>query len=209
MASVTRNRRNDAEQPTAAEVQLLTAVDRLLKRGEVFTEISVRQILDEAGVSRATFYTHFRDKAQLLLRLSDNLRNRLLGMARKWDPSAGEDGAARYAKFFAEVIAIHRENFAMLSALRELASYDPAVRGFYTADLEEFDEAVCKTLVDEQESGSSPPDLDAAAASRVIVWGGTQAIARHISVDDGSGDAAFARELGKIWWYGAYRRPAE
>ncbi|MEU8385224.1 TetR/AcrR family transcriptional regulator [Streptosporangium sp. NPDC048865] len=209
MTSVTRRRKDGGERPAPTEAQLLAAVERLLKRGEVFTEISVRQILEEAGLSRATFYAHFRDKSQLLIRLSDALRSRLVEMARKWDPSAGEDGAARYAKFFEEVIAIHRENFAILSAMRELASYDPAVRDFYTADLEEFDEAVLRTLLDEQESGSTPADLDATAASRVIVWGGAQAIARHIGVDDGSGDAVFARELGKIWWYGAYRRPAE
>jgi hypothetical protein len=34
-----------------------------------------------------------------------------------------------------------------------------------------------------------------------------QAIAHHIRVDDGSGDAEFANELRAIWWYGAYRRP--
>ncbi|MEU4538772.1 TetR/AcrR family transcriptional regulator [Streptosporangium sp. NPDC023825] len=209
MTSVTRKRKDGAERPAPAEAQLLAAVERLLKRGEVFTEISVRQIIEEAGLSRATFYAHFKDKSQLLIRLSDTLRSGLVGMAQKWDPSAGEDGAARYAEFFAEVIAIHRDNFAILSALRELASYDPTVRDFYTADLEEFDEAVHKTLVDEQASGSTPADLDAVAASRVIVWGGAQAIARHISVDDGSGDAAFARELGKIWWHGAYRRPGD
>ncbi|WP_440069129.1 hypothetical protein [Streptosporangium sp. OZ121] len=55
--------------------------------------------------------------------------------------------------------------------MRELATYDPTVRDFYSADLGEFDEAVHKTLVDEQESGSTPADLDAVAASRVIVWG--------------------------------------
>jgi AcrR family transcriptional regulator len=209
MTSVTRKRKDGAERPTTAEGQLLAAVERLLKRGEVFTEISVRQIIEEAGVSRATFYTHFRDKAQLLIRLSDTYRNSLLEMAKKWDPSAGEDGASRYAKFFEEAIAIHRENRVIVSALRELASYDPTVRDFYTADLEGFDEAVYKTLVHEQKSGRTPSDLDPAAASRVIVWGGSMAIARHISVDDGSGDAAFARELGKIWWYGAYRRPGE
>ncbi|WP_440101625.1 TetR/AcrR family transcriptional regulator [Streptosporangium sp. H16] len=209
MTSVTRRRKDGAERPAPAEAQLLAAVERLLKRGEVFTEISVRQIIEEAGLSRATFYAHFRDKSQLLIRLSDTLRGSLVELARKWDPSAGEDGAARYAKFFEEVIAIHRENFATLSALRELATYDPTVRDFYSADLEEFDEAVHKTLVDEQESGSTPADLDTVAASRVIVWGGAQAIARHISVDDGSGDVAFARELGKIWWHGAYRRPGE
>ncbi|TQL97861.1 TetR family transcriptional regulator [Actinoallomurus bryophytorum] len=206
MTSVTRYRNREGKRPT--DLRLLTALEQLLKSGENFTEISVQRIIEEAGVSRATFYFHFRDKSDLLTRLAGNLRNTLLGLAIKWDPADGEDGAARFADFFAEVISIHRENFPVLSAIRELAAYDPNVNDFYTADLEEFDNAVHKTLVDEQRSGSTSADLDAVAASRVIVWGGAQAIARHIAVDDGSGDAALAHELGKIWWYGAYRRPA-
>jgi AcrR family transcriptional regulator len=207
MTSVTRSRHREGKRST--EQRLLTALEQLLKSGEIFTEISVQRIIAEAGVSRATFYFHFRDKSDLLIRLTDNLRNTLLGLAIKWNPADGEDGAARFTNFFAEVISIHRENFPVLSAVRELAAYDPNVNDFYTADLEEFDKAVRKTLVDEQQSGSTSADLDAVAASRVIVWGGAQAIARHIAVDDGSGDAALARELGKIWWYGAYRRPSD
>jgi AcrR family transcriptional regulator len=206
LTSVTRRHR---EGKRSTEQQLLTALEQLLKSGEIFTEISVQRIIAEAGVSRATFYFHFRDKSDLLIRLTGNLRTTLLGLAIKWNPADGEDGAARFADFFAEVISIHRENFPVLSAVRELAAYDPNVNDFYTADLEEFDNAVHKTLVDEQRSGSTPADLDAVAASRVIVWGGAQAIARHIAVDDGSGDAALARELGKIWWYGAYRRTSD
>ncbi|GII54320.1 TetR family transcriptional regulator [Planotetraspora thailandica] len=209
MRSVTRRQAAHHDKRSAAtEAQLLSAVERLLNNGESFTEISVQRILEEAGVSRATFYAHFQGKSDILARLAENLRTGLLALARQWDPGAGEDGAERYARFFEEVITIHRANRIVLSAVREVASYDPAVRNFYTADLEEFDEAVLRTLVAEQEAGTTPSDLDAVAASRIIVWGGSQAIARHISVDDGSGDAAFARELGQIWWYGAYRRPA-
>ncbi|MGC5311431.1 TetR/AcrR family transcriptional regulator [Micromonospora zamorensis] len=208
MPSVTRSRRQP-DGPSAAETQILEATERLLKRGERYTELSVQRILAEAHVSRATFYAHFRDKTELIIRLSGALRERLLELARGWDPSAGEDGAERYARFFVEVITTHRENGPVLAALREVATYDPTVRGFHTADLEEFDEAVLRTLIEQQRAGATPADLDAVAASRVIVWGGGQAIARHIEVDDGTGDAVFARELGKIWWYGAYRRPAD
>jgi AcrR family transcriptional regulator len=183
------------------------ALERLLRKGAVFTEISVQQILDEAGVSRGTFYSHFRDKSQLLIRLTDNLRSDLLALAKAWNPAAGEDGAERYAAFFSQVITIHRENFAVVSALRELATYDAAVHDFFTADLEEFDNAVRETLVDQQRTGVTPVGLVPSAASRIIVWGGAQAIAHHIRVDDGSGDAEFTGERGAIWWYGAYRRP--
>ncbi|MEV6285022.1 TetR/AcrR family transcriptional regulator [Kribbella sp. NPDC051770] len=204
MPSVTRQRRGGN---APAVVELPAALERLLRRGESFTELSVRQIIEEAGVSRATFYAHFKDKGQLIIQLADAVRESSLRLAREWDPGAGEDGAARYAAFFAEVIRLHRANFAVLSAVRELAGYDPAVRDFYTADLEGFDDVVRRTLLDEQAAGTTPAALDATAASRVIVWGGGAAIARHIEVDDGSGDEVFARELGSIWWYGAYRRP--
>jgi AcrR family transcriptional regulator len=204
MPSVTRQRRST--EPTAAAAELPAALERLLRRGESFTELSVRQIIEEAGVSRATFYAHFQDKGQLIIQLADKVRAQSLVLARQWDPGAGEDGAERYARFFVEVIKLHRANFPVLSAVRELAGYDPAVRDFYTADLEGFDDAVRRTLVDQQAAGATPDGLDATAASRVIVWGGGAAIARHIEVDDGSGDEVFARELGSIWWYGAYRR---
>lgn len=209
MSSVTRRRTHDHERRSAAtEAKLLSSVERLLDAGESFTEISVQRIIEEAGVSRATFYAYFQGKPDILKRLAQKVRDASLTLARQWDPGAGEDGAARYTTFFEDVLALHRAYHPVLSAVREVASYDPEVRDFYTAGLEGFDEAVLATLVEQQQAGATPSDLDAVAASRVIVWGGAQAIARHISVDDGSGDAALARELGRIWWYGAYRRPA-
>ncbi|WP_202532771.1 TetR/AcrR family transcriptional regulator [Streptomyces sp. SID3212] len=209
MTSVTRRKNDDHERRSAAtEAKLLSAVERLLTDGESFTDISVQRILEEAGVSRATFYAYFPGKPDILKRLAEKVRDASLALAQQWDPGAGEDGADRYTRFFEDVLALHRAHHPVLSAVREVATYDSAVRDFYTADLEGFDEAVLATLLQQQDVGATPPDLDAVAASRVIVWGGAQAMARHISVDDGSGDAALARELGRIWWYGAYRRPA-
>ncbi|MYV53747.1 TetR family transcriptional regulator [Streptomyces sp. SID3212] len=206
---MTRRKNDDHERRSAAtEAKLLSAVERLLTDGESFTDISVQRILEEAGVSRATFYAYFPGKPDILKRLAEKVRDASLALAQQWDPGAGEDGADRYTRFFEDVLALHRAHHPVLSAVREVATYDSAVRDFYTADLEGFDEAVLATLLQQQDVGATPPDLDAVAASRVIVWGGAQAMARHISVDDGSGDAALARELGRIWWYGAYRRPA-
>ncbi len=186
----------------------MSALRRLLESDHSFSEISIQRILEEAGVSRATFYARFTGKSDVLVRLTDELRESLLALARQWEPGTGEDGAERFARFFEEVIAIHRAHRAVLTAIREAASYDPAVSDFYTADLGGFDEVVRGTLLAEQAAGRAATDLDVVAASRIIVWGGSQAIARHIQVDDGAGDTAMARELARIWWHGAYRRPA-
>jgi AcrR family transcriptional regulator len=185
----------------------MSALERLLNAGESCSDISVQRLLEDAGVSRATFYAHFQSKSDVLVRLTDGLRESLLALAGQWDPAAGEDAVERFARFFEEVIRIHRAHQGVITAVRDAASYDPAVGDFYTANLEGFEETALRTLVSEQAAGATTADLDAVAASRIIAWGGAQAIAHHIRVDDGSGDAVFARELARIWWYGAYRRP--
>jgi AcrR family transcriptional regulator len=206
MASVTR-RRSTAERPTSAEAQVLAAVERLLGEGTRFTEISVQEIADAADIARSTFYAHFRDKTQVLSRLAETIKYRLVGMAEAWDPSGPHGGPDGFQDFFEKVITAHRQNFAVLTAIREIGGYDPSVSEFYTANLERADASVLHTLLSEQGAGRTPGDVDPTAASRVIVWGGEQAILQHIKVDNGSGDKALARELARIWWYGAYRRP--
>lgn len=209
MRPVTRRQADHHSARSAAtRAQVMSAFERMLDSGEAFSEISVQRILEEAGVSRATFYAHFQSKSDILVRLSDDLRESLLALARQWDPAGGEDGVNRLTRFFEEVIKIHRAHQSVIIAVREAAAYDSAVGDFYTANLESFEETSLRTLLSDQAAGSTPADVDAVSASRIIVWGGAQAIAHHIRVDDGSGDAVFARELARIWWYGAHRRPA-
>jgi AcrR family transcriptional regulator len=208
MASVTRQR-SAPRRPTSAESRVLAAVEKMLHDGVHFTEMSVQMIAAEAGIARATFYTHFRDKVQVLSMLADVVKERMVGMAEQWDPSGPDGGVEGFQEFFEKLIAAHRQNYAVMSALRELGGYDPEVRDFYMSNLVRADAAVLKSLVAEQREGRTPDDLDPTTASRVIVWGGEEAIIRHIGVDDGGGDEALARELAHIWWYGAYRRRAQ
>ncbi|MEU3183733.1 TetR/AcrR family transcriptional regulator [Streptomyces sp. NPDC006923] len=209
MPSITRAPSPGPERRSVVEAQVIAAVERLLAQGMSFTEISVQRIITEADIARSTFYVHFRDKSDLLSRLADTLRESHFTMGVVWEPTGPSGGVDRLAQVFEEVIASHRKHFTVLSAISEIAAYDPAVRDFYTSDLDDFENRVIEVLRAQQSAGRTPADLDPVAASRVIVWGGEQAIAHHIGVDDGSGDAAFARELARIWWYGAYSRPAE
>ena len=49
-----------------SRVKIFNALERLLKDSEL-DEITVRQICEEAGVGRATFYAHFKDKYDVVL----------------------------------------------------------------------------------------------------------------------------------------------
>lgn len=203
MPSVTRNF-NAPDRRAALDGRVLAAVERLLAEGMRYSEISVARILEEAGIARSTFYAHFRDKTELLARLAGSLRQELLEIIGRWKPDSGAEGLAAV---FAQSIAYHRAHSAVLLAIKEAAAYDSGINDFYSADLDAFEAFAKEAILAEQAAGRTGGGVSADAASRVIVWGGEYAIARHIQVDDGSGDLEFARELAALWWYGAFRRP--
>ncbi|MGI5150424.1 TetR/AcrR family transcriptional regulator [Plantactinospora sp. CA-294935] len=207
MPSITRRRAPDPDRRASVEAQVLAATERLLVEGASFTELGVQRIAATAGVARSTFYTHFRDKSELLTRLAGTMQTAGFDIASAWRP---EDGVDALADAFLRILGIHRRYAAVINAVNEVAAYDPAVREFWRGGLVRFLDNTVTIIGEEQRAGRAPADLDVLSASRVIVAGGETAIIDHVasSGGDASGDASFARELALIWWHGVYRRPA-
>ncbi|MEE6260865.1 TetR/AcrR family transcriptional regulator [Plantactinospora sonchi] len=207
MPSVTRRRTPDPARHATIEAQILAATERLLAQGASFTDLGVQRIAAEAGVARSTFYTHFRDKSELLMRLANTMRTTAFDVASGWTPATGPQALA---EIFVEIVAIYREYAPVLNALNEVAAYDPTVRTFWAAALNRFVENTARLLRADREAGDAPADLDVGHAARIIVLGGDRAISEHVAATgtDTTGDDAFARELALIWWYGAHRRPS-
>ncbi|WUD70824.1 TetR/AcrR family transcriptional regulator [Streptomyces sp. NBC_00510] len=204
MPSITRRRTAKVGRPTSAEGDVLDATQRLLAGGANFTELGVQQICTEAGVARSTFYSHFRDKVDLLLRLAGRLMASSFDLTSAWQPSAGVEGLE---EAFLHVIKVYRRHAAVRRALAEVATYDTAVRDYFTAELHQFTDWTIKILRDEQEAGRTPADLDPVSATRIIVTGGERALTDQVTTGEPAGDPAFARELARTWWHGIYRRP--
>jgi AcrR family transcriptional regulator len=209
MPSITRTPSRSIERREAAEARVFAAVEKLLGEGLRYTEISVQQIITEAGLARSTFYGHFRDKSDLLARLAASLKESFFHTAGQWDPANPDERLASLVRVFEDVLRRHRENRVLLAAITETAAYDPAVSDFYAADLGAFEARTIEDLVRCQAAGLTDPSIEPAAMSRIVIFGGEQAIVHHIATDPGSGDAAFARQLAEVWWYGAFRRPPD
>ncbi|MGC4792703.1 TetR/AcrR family transcriptional regulator [Micromonospora saelicesensis] len=210
MPSITRRRPRNPDGRAAVEARVLAATERLLKEGIRFTDLGVQRIAAEAGVARSTFYTHFRDKTELLMRLAATMRESSFDRTGEWDPGDPGDPLARLTEVFTDVIRIYRTYAPVLAAVSEVAAYDEAVREYWAAGLEQFVARTVDALRIEQQAGRTPADLDVTTASRLIVVGGDRFLADHVSTTpaDPETDAAAARELAATWWYGAYRRPA-
>ncbi|MBM9508690.1 TetR/AcrR family transcriptional regulator [Actinacidiphila acididurans] len=196
-----------ADRRAQVEARLLAAAKRLLDRGAGFTELGVKLITDEAGVGRSSFYTHFRDKTELLLRLARTFEERSVRLVAAWqaDDVAGLPGLVA---LYERLVALYREHAAVVTAVAEVSAYDARVRESWRAQVERAAEGARARLLRDQRAGLAPADLDAEAAGTLIVWGGSQAILHHLSAHGPDRDAAFAGELARIVWHGAFRRPA-
>jgi AcrR family transcriptional regulator len=206
LPSITRRRAPDPGRPASAEADVLAAARRLLAAGASFTELGVQRISAEAGVARSTFYAHFRDKTDLLMRLGATMTATSFDIASAWEPA---DGVEAMAGAFLRVLGVYREHAAVLRAIAEVSSYDEAVRTLWSERFAQFSERTVEVLGDEQDAGRTPAVIDRVSAARIIVIGGERAIFDHITTAPPSDDAAFARELALTWWYGVYRRPAD
>ncbi|MFI7609460.1 TetR/AcrR family transcriptional regulator [Micromonospora sp. NPDC049366] len=207
MPSITRRPSGGAERRLPTEARILATTRRLLAEGVTFTELGVQRIAREAEVARSTFYTHFADKTQLLLRLAESVSQTSFGVATTWRPTPGEDAVGSLTEVFRQVIRIYREHAAVLAAINEVGAYDPVVREFWASRLEQFTRNTEALVRADQENGLAPRDLDPVQASLLVVLGGDRYLTHHIATDDGSGDESAARELAATWWYGVYRRP--
>jgi TetR/AcrR family transcriptional regulator, ethionamide resistance regulator len=206
MASTTRRASAGADRRAVVEAQILAATERLLAAGERFTELGVQRLAAEAGVARSTFYLHFRDKTELLLKLTATLTEPALALIAAAPPEVGREGMAQA---MVEVIRYYRERRHLLAAVLEVTAYDPAVRATWEAELELFTDRAAEWLRAEQAAGRTSPDLEPGTASRVFVWGGIQVIANQVLTGDPAQDAAVAREIASLQWYGSFRRPAQ
>jgi AcrR family transcriptional regulator len=68
MTSSKPARSGRARRRDQVRARILEIVERRLREGEAFSEISVGRIVAEAGISRTTFYVYFEDKTDLLRR---------------------------------------------------------------------------------------------------------------------------------------------
>ncbi|KOV74052.1 MULTISPECIES: TetR/AcrR family transcriptional regulator [unclassified Streptomyces] len=209
MASTTRRPSNAADRRAALEQRIMCVLAECLRQGVTFTEMSVEQIAKTAGISRSTFYLYFRDKVDLLLRLSGSLKQKSYAIAAAWRPTGPGGGVDGLAHAYEMILEHYREHAALLKAINEVAAYDPAVHETWTADQDRFVDNLETVLREEQRAGRTPADIDPRLSARLIIQGGSQILAQQVADSDGSNDAVVACELARTYWYGVYRRPAE
>lgn len=128
MPSVTRRvRAQTSKTHSEVEQALVGSMERLLETGRSFTAVSVEDLAREAGISRAYFYIHFRDKGELVQRLMKHVTFELIQAAGLWFKSPETANRGDLERAIRGIVEVYSRHRAAVLAIVETSAYDPDV----------------------------------------------------------------------------------
>jgi AcrR family transcriptional regulator len=170
MNSITRRSRAQPTTPTPGAMdRLVDAFERLLSRGENFTTISVEALAREAGMARATFYLHFRNKGQLVSHAMQAVQLQLKASARARLKKSGSYGRAEFQAFMREVVDILFQHRHAIWAMNEVSAYDPQVQAVFAEFMDQRTREIQRTFDQLARQGTAHPAAHAGLA-QMLAW---------------------------------------
>lgn len=140
------------------ESRLLAATERLLDQGNTFAMISVNQLTQEAGISRGTFYLHFKDKAELVARLMDYFVEEMGQHLGTWVANAAEAERADVSVAVTNMVRDFKKHQSIMVAVRDTMAQDPALHATYTQMVDKVAEMAKKSIATIKARGKSRPE---------------------------------------------------
>lgn len=161
-------------QPTTAkraqiQAAVLRATEELLTGGASFADLKIERIATAAGISRTAFYFYFRDKRELLMRLTEEITDILYVAAERWFSGEGEPRAELQGAL-GGIANLYADHGPLLRAIVEVSTYDEEVAVFWRSLLQRFADATARRIRDEQEAGHAPADIAPADTAFALVW---------------------------------------
>ncbi len=183
----------------AIEASVLAATEALLREGSSYAELNVERIATRAGISRTAFYFYFRDKRELLMRVTVGISDSLFEVSDRWW-SGESDGEENLREAIRSVVSLYAEHGALLRAVVEASVADEEVARFWRELIGRFVEATRRRIEEEQAAGAAR-DLPAAGAAFALCWMTERTVYQHV-VQEGMGPADVedvVASLSSVW----------
>lgn len=175
-----------------AEASIMAATESLLAEGNAYAELSVERIAAAAGRSRTAFYLYFRDKRELLVRLTEKVAEELYGIAERW--WAGADARAELRPTTEAILATYTRHADLLRAVIETSTYDESMGEFWRGLVGRFVDAT-----EERLRRDGVEARTAAGMAFALVWMTERACYQHVTHGRRVPDEALVDALVEIW----------
>lgn len=197
MASRTRRTGAQSQKRAAVEAAVLEATEARLAGGRTYADLTIEEIATAAGISRTAFYFYFRDKRELLMRLTEDVAEGLYAEADAWWSGEG-DGREALERALRSVIGLYHEHDVLLRAVVEASAYDKVVAEFWRALVGRFVAATRGRMEEEQARGAMG-GLSASATAFALCWMTERACYQRIVQGADLTDDEFLGGLVHIW----------
>lgn len=176
-----RTRAKHGGHKETVEERLLAAMERLLGMGQKFGTVTVEQLANEAGMSRATFYLHFSDKGELVSRLMSVVTDDIVRDAGGFLAFPEKPQRDDVEKSIRGAVIAFRKHRTVIAALNDTASSDPQVEALYMEMMRNICERTRHSLGVAKRDGLARPEADDAVAD-ALSWFVVLYVGRFASV---------------------------
>ncbi len=180
--------------------QLLAKIEEALEAGRTYNDLTIGWLVAEAAISRATFYTYFEDKGDLLSELSEHVVTDMIEAGKHWWSLPANASKSDLREAIQLLFDSYRRYRALWGAVVESASYDPRVRMQYEQTISKAIGALAEHIRAGQEAGSITRDLDLDDAAAWITWMGERGLHQLVSPADEEQAARQAGALTDLVW---------
>jgi AcrR family transcriptional regulator len=147
--------------------RIVAAAEDLIRRSS-YAELSVDEVMREAGIGRTIFYRHFDDLADLLMRAGSEAIGELYEAHRALAEARLGDGRPEVVRQVIEpAVAVFERHGPLLRAIREAAASDEQVDAGQEALRQRFDELLEEALREMPHIADHPP-ADVAETARAL-----------------------------------------
>jgi AcrR family transcriptional regulator len=186
----------------AVQSAVLAATEALLTEGASYADLNIERIATRAGISRTAFYFYFRDKRELLMRLTEDVNELLYQQADIWFSGAGAP-EPEIREALTNIAALYAEHGVLLRAIVEVSTYDDEVAQFWRGMLGRFVDASRRRIEAEQEVGLSVA-RHAQATAFALCWMTERTMYQHLVQAGPMTSDEMVDALVGIWLHSVY-----
>jgi TetR/AcrR family transcriptional regulator, ethionamide resistance regulator len=186
----------------AVQAAVLDATEALLSEGASYADLNIERIATRAGISRTAFYFYFRDKRELLMRLTEDVNELLYQQADIWFSGAGAP-EPEIRQALTNIAALYAEHGVLLRAIVEVSTYDDEVAQFWRAMLGRFVDASRRRIEAEQEAGLCVA-RHAQATAFALCWMTERTMYQHLVQGGPMTSDEMVDALVGIWLHSVY-----
>jgi AcrR family transcriptional regulator len=193
--------RRPRHDPKDSEREILEAAERLM-RERPFREVTVDALMRQTGLKRTAFYVHFRDREDLVLRITQLIGAELFDMTDRW--LQGDQPEEDLRSALNGVAAVFVNHGPVLRAVADAATSDAAVETVYRALVQSFVDATARHIREEQAAGRTPADLDPDHTAGALIWLNERFLSETLGRYPQGDQAQLVETLYRIWYATLY-----